>query len=447
MKIKIKFHENQFKIFDDPHRFKVVRAGRRFGKSFLLRFTIIKWAVENPGLYWIVVPTFDMGKKIHWLQGFKEEVVGEFASLLGASFNEAELSISLSNGSTIQIVSAENPDRLIGVKLRGLGVDEIATMTKWNRIWQQGLRATLTDYKAPAIFISSPRGYNHFFDLCNKEKLNDSYKTFHFTSYDNPNIDPKEIDEARDEIDLNYFNQEYMAEFTKYTGLVYKEFDDKMIKPLDFKPIYWLRGLDRGYRNPTAIPIIAVDENDNWHQVFEIYETELTNSDIKKRLDSIRDEIYKVDPHFVDFEYSTGDSEAIGDLNDLYDNFGEYFEPVKKSSGESKLNYVAYKIQKFAQRLKEGKFTISPECEMTIFEFKSYAYSEEKTSSEAPIKDNDHAMDALADINLMYQHYYLKTVPQKLKGTYIEPFRSYSQTQEEEIDMTNEEFLGQEVSI
>lgn len=141
---------------------------------------MLKWATEKEGLYWIVAPTFQQGKDIHWLQGFKKEIPAKYV----VKWNDSELSVDLwvidKNGdkvgkSRIQIKSAENPDRLKGVKLHGLIVDEIATMRNWNWIWQEALRPTLTDYRSPAIFISTPKGYNHFYDLFNTK--DPSYKS------------------------------------------------------------------------------------------------------------------------------------------------------------------------------------------------------------------------------------------------------------------------------
>ena len=110
--MKVKLHKAQYEVATDPHRFKVICAGRRWGKSVLSRLIVLKWAIEKPGLYWIVSPTFQQGKDIHWMQGFKQEIPPQ----LKPRWNDAELSVTLSNGSMIQLKSSENPDRLKGVK-------------------------------------------------------------------------------------------------------------------------------------------------------------------------------------------------------------------------------------------------------------------------------------------------------------------------------------------
>src|SRR5690606_20122054 len=119
------------------------------------------------------------------------------------------------------------------------------------------LRPTLTDYEAPALFISTPKGYNHFYELFQLgQQLEGDYKSWRFTSYDNPFIPKGEIDKARDELTEDTFAQEYLADFRKFTGLVYKEFDRSIhVKEMnDFVPAFVIRGLDRGFRTPSASP-------------------------------------------------------------------------------------------------------------------------------------------------------------------------------------------------
>jgi hypothetical protein len=218
---KIKLIDWQLEVARDPHRFKVICAGRRSGKSVLSRLTILKWATSEVGRYWIVSPTYKMSKMIHW-QELQKEVPRSWVE----KKNEVELSLTLKNGSIIELKGAENPDTLRGVKLRGLIIDEIASIPNWSWLWSEVLRPTLTDYSAPAMFISTPKGFNHFFDLYQSGMgTQKDYKSWKFNSYDNPFISKEELDAARKELTEDTFQQEYMADFRKYTGLVYKDFD------------------------------------------------------------------------------------------------------------------------------------------------------------------------------------------------------------------------------
>ena len=152
MKPQVKVSKWQYEVYKDEHRFRIVCSGRRSGKSVLSRLIVLDWATKQPGLYWIVSPTYKQSKQIHWRE-FQREIPFQWI----AKKNEVDLSITLKNGSLIELKGAENPDALRGVKLRGLVIDEIASIRNWDWLWQEVLRATLTDYEAPAIFISTPK--------------------------------------------------------------------------------------------------------------------------------------------------------------------------------------------------------------------------------------------------------------------------------------------------
>ena len=195
--MEIRLSKWQTEVWDDPHRFRIVDAGRRTGKSVLAQLTVIHWANQNIGTYWIVAPTYRQAKQIHW------KGIQQFVPLaLVEKKNEVELSITLKNGSVIELKGAENPDALRGVKLRGLVLDEIASIRNWDWLWSEVLRPTLTDYSAPALFISTPKGFNHFYDLFiqGQDQAVSDYKSWRFTSYDNPYIPKSEIDNAKNEL-------------------------------------------------------------------------------------------------------------------------------------------------------------------------------------------------------------------------------------------------------
>ena len=113
--LEYKPHSNQKMLHDDEHRYKVVCAGRRFGKSVFARMHVVLNAMHTPGLYWIVNPTYRQGKQIHWHE-LKKEIPRELIDYK----NEQELSIHLVNGSRIEIKGADNEDALRGVGLKGV---------------------------------------------------------------------------------------------------------------------------------------------------------------------------------------------------------------------------------------------------------------------------------------------------------------------------------------
>lgn len=413
--MKVVLSEWQLEVANDAHRFRVICAGRRSGKSVLARLTLLKWALEKIGTYYLVSPTYRQAKEIHWRE-FRKEVPREWV----AKQNETELSIQLKNGSIIELKGAENPDALRGVKLRGLVIDEIASIRNWEWLWQEVLRPTLTDYEAPAIFISTPKGYNHFFELFTQGQTpNDNYKSWRFSSYDNPYIPKQEIDNAKKELTEDTFAQEYMADFRKYTGLVYKEFQREVhvIEPFDI-PESWsiYRGIDFGSTNPTAVLWIAVDPDENIFVAGEHYQTGET-------IDYHAGQI-NAHPLSKRIQATYGDPSGAQWIQEFAQR-GIYITPANKETGTNFNSWVRFGIEKVAERLKlvpghivqnvsarpEGlpALYVFSSCTNLIKEFETYRWKEKSVTQaqdlnepDVPEKANDHAMDALRYFAVSY---------------------------------------------
>jgi len=222
---KIQLHHKQADVFFDQHRFKVIRAGRRFGKSVLAVITLIACAMENKGDFWFIAPYYRQAKEIAWrllIKYLPPEAI--------KSKNETELSVELQNGSQIKLKGADNPDALKGVGLNGCILDEYAFMRPY--VWEEIVRPMLFDSNGWAMFISTPYGYNHFYELWESCADKKDWARFHFTTYDNPFIAPEEVEEAKATMSNERFEQEIMAEFTKKTGAIWPMFNrDVHIQP------------------------------------------------------------------------------------------------------------------------------------------------------------------------------------------------------------------------
>lgn len=443
----------QRELHYDPHRFRTVVAGRRVGKTTFAVNELERLAITRRlrARYWYVAPYYHQAKTIAW------EMLLKYVpkALWAKKPNETELSVSLITGDKIELKGADNPQSLEGTGLGGLVVDEIQAIPKWRTLWQNTLRPMLSDHESPAIFIGRPAGFNHFHTLAKtgdhqgaiegdwieEGRLDSDFTTYRFETEQNCRehnggyIPHEEIEAARRQLTPEAFDQEYRARFTKYTGLVYKDFDrGTHVRDLrNFNVVYWLRGLDRGFTNPTAVPIIAVNADGDWYQTHELYQPGLTNPALSQALNGLSDEA-GLQPVRDDcpYELCTMDSSSAGDIAELND-LGHDFIPVRKEAGEGQINYVRWKIQKFAERLRvrasgTPRFFVHPRCTNTIREFESYAWPEQiedKNQPENPIKLNDHMMDALADLNAMYLHDYEPVVKKpwegKLPGTFIPP--------------------------
>lgn len=192
-------------INNEGYKYYCLNIGRQFGKSMLGINQMLYWAINDKGcnIAW-VTPVYKQGKKV-----FAD--LEKYTAKSGIfEFNKSELIVK-GLGSQIQFFSGERPDNIRGNTFDYLIIDEMAFTRK--QLWDEVLSATVLVKGKKVIFISTPNGKNHFFSLCMRSLENPSYKTFHFTSYDNPLIDSKEIDERRLNIPEHIFRQEYLAEF------------------------------------------------------------------------------------------------------------------------------------------------------------------------------------------------------------------------------------------
>jgi predicted phage terminase large subunit-like protein len=207
-----KLHKNQIKVIKDPNRFKVIVAGRRFGKTRLSILYAIKTAI-NGGRVWFIAPTYNMTQDSY--REFKH-----FANQIpNTHIREVEKRIEFNGGGFIQCKSGDNPDRLRGAGLDLVILDEVAFMKK--DVWEV-IRPTLTDRQGQAIFISTPNGMGTWFhELTMRADSLDNWSVFRFTTFDNPYIPKEEIEGAKEELGSLVFSQEYLAEFTEF-GSIFK---------------------------------------------------------------------------------------------------------------------------------------------------------------------------------------------------------------------------------
>lgn len=213
----------QYKIFHNQSRFKVAACGRRFGKSILATYVILTQSLSEQGNYFFVAPTFQQARQIIW-----DILRDKVRHGLAKKINESRLEIELINGSKISLKGADRADTLRGVSLSGLILDEFATMRDNQKTWQEVLRPALSDRQGWALFISSPKGRDYFYDLYNQAKSKDNWESWQFTTLDGGNVPEEEILQAKNELDERSFRQEYLASFESFDGLVCPSFDREL---------------------------------------------------------------------------------------------------------------------------------------------------------------------------------------------------------------------------
>ena len=215
----------QSEIWLSQSRFRAVVAGRRFGKSFLAGAELLRAAIsgKNKNCFYCC-PTYGMAKEIEWdllIQMIPDEYL--------VKTNETALTIKLINGSTIALKGAEKPNNLRGRALDFVVLDEFADMRP--EAWFEVLRPSLSDRHSEdsptrALFIGTPKGRNHFYDLWAKGVDGaDEWESFQYTTVEGGNVLPSEVEQAKSDLDQRTFAQEYLSEFVTYSGLIYYNFD------------------------------------------------------------------------------------------------------------------------------------------------------------------------------------------------------------------------------
>ena len=187
-------------------------CGRRFGKSRLGALLCLAKASKG-GRAWWVGPTYPVAS-VGWRM-----IRRLVAQIPGAVVRESERRVTLPNGGTIQVKSADSPDGLRGEGLDFVVIDECAFVRE--EAWTEALRPALADRKGSALFISTPKGRNWFWRLWHGADGN-TWRAWRFTSYDNPFLDPAEIDSAKASLPERIFRQEFLAEFIEDSGGVFR---------------------------------------------------------------------------------------------------------------------------------------------------------------------------------------------------------------------------------
>ncbi|MBT6821550.1 hypothetical protein HOA56_03935, partial [archaeon] len=200
-------------------RFRIVVAGRRFGKSLLASRECMSRMIAPNQLVWIVAPTYELTRKV-----FREVYWGfhKYIPHWVSKSSDSELKIELLNGSSVQCKSADNPVSLIGEGVNFLIIDEASRISE--NVWTEALRPTLTDTEGDTLLISTPHGMNWFHSMFVRGKSKDEidYESWLFPSSANPYLKEEEIAEAKRTLPERVFRQEYLAEFQTGAGAVFR---------------------------------------------------------------------------------------------------------------------------------------------------------------------------------------------------------------------------------
>ena len=328
----------QTKVFEDPTRFKVVAAGRRTGKSRLAAWMLIINALQSDrGHVFYVAPTQGQARDIMWqtLLELGHDVI------TGSHINNLQL--KLVNGATITLKGADRPETMRGVSLKFLVMDEYADMKP--DVWEQVLRPALADQKGHAMFIGTPMGRNHFYELYKYAEMGDdeTYSGWHFTSYDNPLLDPDEINIAKKSMSSYAFRQEFMASFEAVGSEMFKEdwvHYGEASEAGDYYIAIDLAGFEEVGKkrtkssklDETAISIVKVGDNGDWFIDNIVYGRWTLDETAMKIFQAVRD----YQPISVGIERGIAKQAVMSPLMDLQRKYGKYFRVEELTHGNKK---------------------------------------------------------------------------------------------------------------
>ena len=234
-----KIDDQRKEILNDKTRYKILSCGRRFGKSFFSVLFLLNKPLEANERRWIVFPTYRQAKMVSW------NLLKSIFANKQATINETELSITLDNGAKIELKGADKPDSLRGVSTTMVVMDEYAFMKE--NVWGEIIQPTLAESRGEALFVGTPSGLNHFYDLFVKgQSDNGDYKSWQFTTLEGGFISADEVENAKKNLDKRTFQQEYEASFlTAANRCAYNFSRDIHCRVMEKSPrMFW--GIDFG---------------------------------------------------------------------------------------------------------------------------------------------------------------------------------------------------------
>ncbi len=449
------------KVLSDRRRFIVLVAGRKFRKTSISMTRLIKGAMTTSLTYPYILPFRKQAKEVLWYDHIPRILTLFKQNGIPYHKNDSELFIQFPfSGGRFKLDGSDNSEALRGIS--NWGGFALGEYSDWKAdVWPQIIRPNLITTKAWGIFEGTPKGFNQLHRLAKigdhdnkiegeiydengqvlkrEDCLDPEFNTWRFTSYDNPYLDREEIESAKRHSTKAFFAQEYLAQFTKYTGLVYKEFQREVhvIEPFDI-PDSWsiYRSFDWGDTNPTVCLWIATDNDENWFILDEHYQP-LHGHGYDYLAGIVNANHYSKRSIVASYADPT-DPTAITELSLK----GIYITPANKETGTNFNSWVRFGIEKVAERLKRvpGKITqavqqtrnnnelsggslepasqLSGEpglyvfsgCTNIIREFETYRWKEKSVSQaqdlnepDVPEKAHDHAMDALRYFAVSYK--------------------------------------------
>jgi len=387
-------------IANDKNRWRIVAAGRRFGKTYLAIREMCFFARNPNKVIYACFPTYRMAKTVVW-----EELKERLTAIRWVKrINETELTVYLVNGSKIVLAGADNPDRLRGISCDFVVFDEFADIDP--SVWTV-MRPTLADRGGHALWISSPKGKNHFYELYCWAQAEEGWSTYKFTTLEGGNVPEYEVEAAKREMDPRSFKQEFLADWVDYVGLVYYAFNDIHVHKSDQDDVKEICvGMD--FNVDPGCAVIGKQTAQGLH-IFD--EIELRNTNTFEISDELRKRyptsIIKVFPDPAGSQRRT--SSNTTDHKILHNAGFQVFARRAHPPVKDRINSVN-------SAFSSGKLLVDPKCKSLINCLNKLSYRE-GTNEQDKNSGIDHMPDALG-----YLVEYLYPI-KKIQTARVEPAR------------------------
>ena len=386
----VSLHKGQTQVYLSTARFKVVGAGRRWGKTKLAITMLIKKSAKPRQKVWYIAPSYRMANMIIW-DDLKESVPKRWIKKI----NETKMQIRLRNGSIIECKGADDPDSLRGVGLNYVVLDEFQDMKE--DVWKKVLRPTLAKDRGHAMFIGTPKGFANLYDVykLGQNPKNRIWQSWQFKTSDSPFIPAEEIAAARADLDPKAFRQEFEASFESMSGRVYHAFDRKThVQDVEFDPDLpiWI-GKDFNI-DPMTCVFMQFDKKTGLLKIFdEIY---MNNSNTEEVCDEIERRYWEYMQQIVVYPDPAGGNKSHAR--------GESSLDIMREKGMRKIKFrrkhpfvrdrVAAVNRQFCDANGRVSIYIDPSCEKLIESLEQTMYKE-GTSDIDKAADVEHITDAL----------------------------------------------------
>lgn len=366
---------------DPKYRFVVGALSRRQGKTYIGNI-VAQCVALVPGCHVLIVsPNYNLSNISFDLQ---RNLIRQF-DLEIQKDNAKDRVIELTNGSTIRLGSVNQIDSVVGRSYDFVLFDE-AALADGETAFNVAIRPTMDKPGSKALFISTPRGRNNWFSKFFTRGYNDDFPewvSIKATWHDNPRAAPEDIEEARRSMSEAEFKQEYEADFNIFEGQVWNfNYEDCVqdLSTLDTRGMDIISGLDVGFKDPTALCVIAFD-GEKFYVLEEYYAAERTTEEHAGFLSEIMER--------QDVDYCFIDAAAAQTRYDLAQNYDITTTNAKKS--------VLDGIGMVASLVDNDKLIVHQSCEQVLRSLDQYRWDPNPNlMREKPVHDSSsHMADAL----------------------------------------------------